>query len=70
MKTLKILEIMWFTITIISAAVGFFKLISESLSESTGFFIIALLAFAFGFARRNMRIKSMKQNEHMADFAK
>lgn len=68
MKTLKILEVMWFTIATIAVAAGIFKLITEPVAQSTGFFIIAVLAFAFGFARRNERIKIIKREE-VADVA-
>lgn len=60
MKTLKILEIMWFTIALLAVAAGVYQWITQSFTESAGYFIIALLAFAFGFVRHKQRMKKQE----------
>jgi len=58
MKTLKVLEVMWFSIAVFSLSVGIFKCVTSSITESMWYFIIALIAFAFGFVRRKQRLKA------------
>jgi hypothetical protein len=64
MKTLKILEVMWFTIAFVSFSIGVFKLVTESFTESISYFIITLLALAFGFIRKKQRTNSDKNITH------
>ncbi len=60
MKTLKLLEIMWFSIAVIAALVGCFQLTTVSPASSVFYFIIALLSVVFGYVRRKQR----KRAEH------
>lgn len=60
MKTLKILETMWFAIALLAVSFGVYQLVKESFTESIGYFIIALLAFAFGLVRHKQRMKKQE----------
>lgn len=60
MKTLLVLEIMWFTICAFALGFGIYRMITAGAEESIGFFVISLLAFVIGFMRRKQRIKGNK----------
>lgn len=66
MKTLKVLEIMWFSIALIAAVVGCFQLTTVSPASSVFYFIIALLSVAIGYIRRRQRVRAEQKmyDEH------
>lgn len=58
MKTLKLLEIMWFSIAIIAVVVGCYQLTTVSPASCVFYFIIALISVVFGYVRRKQRIRA------------
>lgn len=58
MKTLKLLEIMWFSIAVIALLVGIYQLTTVSPASSVFYFIIAVLSGVFGYIRHKQRISA------------
>jgi len=57
-KKLRILELVWLTVAILSVITGIHSTANAGFSSGMLFFLIALVSFAMYFFRRNMRRKS------------
>lgn len=61
MQMLRILEISWLIIAILSVAMGTYKCITHGFDEAIFIFLISVVAVAFYFVRRKQRISMEKQ---------
>jgi hypothetical protein len=58
---LRILEISWLFIALLSLGLGGFKWCSENFSSALWFFVLTLIALAFWLVRRSQRILMQKK---------
>jgi membrane protein implicated in regulation of membrane protease activity len=66
---IRILEIAWLIITIITAGTAGWQLFDEGIQSALWMFVISAVAFAMYLVRRKQRISIYNQEQHQQDDA-